>query len=145
MILTPAWRERDLQSRRDTWEPRIGLEATRTAARAVWLGQTGYIIGLLWVITTITLEATKYTGVAVAVVTLLLWPLILYCFTQSVRRNLQAQRQAGSVAGNSPKARPPVRNADAFDSWARRSEFPSGGKRERTPWGHLEAKRRKST
>jgi hypothetical protein len=123
MILDREWRQRDLARRARSWEPLIGKEATVTAAQGRWLTQAGTLLGILWVVVTIGLQVIKWTGVPIAVVVILCWPVILYCLIQGARLSIRAQRQAGAVAGTSAKARPPVNSLQSFQRWSQRSEY----------------------
>lgn len=122
MILSRSWRQRDLERRYEVWGNRIGRAATTDQAHGSWWGQLGFFILLVWVGTTIVAELAKAPGAVIAWFALL-WLVILYCFGQYVHLILKAQREAGEVAGTSEKARPPVRNVAAFDTWAKRSKY----------------------
>ena len=123
MIFTRGGRARDLQGRLNTWAPLIGEKATTTQARSTWWGKSGFLIGLAWVAANITLEATKHTGVPIAVVAIVAWPIILFCFVRAFRLTLRASRQAGALVGTSEKARPDVRSIQRFQRWSKASKY----------------------
>ena len=123
MILSRWWRERDLQRRLEVWGPRIGEEATVTHAKGMWWLQSGLFLGLLWLIVTMTLEATRETGVPIAVAILIAWPLIIFSFSNSIRFRVRAQRQATEAVATWERANVPVRSVEAFDRWAAQSQY----------------------
>lgn len=127
MIFSTGSRQRDVQRAMVTWEPLIGSEATLTALRSRWSGQAGAAILILWVATNITMEATNWTGLPIAVAAFVAWPAILVLFGRAIKLSSQASRQAGAVAGTSPKARPPVNTVGAFDRWRARSRYAKSG------------------
>ena len=45
----------------------------------------GFLIGLAWVAVNITLEAMKHAGVPIAIVAIVAWPVILFCFVRAFR------------------------------------------------------------
>lgn len=127
MIFTTGSRQRDVQRAMATWEPLIGAEATMTALRSRWSGQAGLAVGLVWVATNITMEATNWTGAPIAVAAFVAWPAILVFFGRAIKLSSQASRQAGAVVGTSPKARPPINTVQAFDRWRTRSKYAKPG------------------
>jgi hypothetical protein len=68
-------------------------------------------------------QVLKAPGALIAVLTVVLWLLVLYCLWQYLRLIMKAQREAGGVAGISEKARPPVRSVAAFETWANKSKY----------------------
>lgn len=123
VMLTANGREHDLRRRRELWEPLIGRQAATTAVVSRWWGQFGFIVLLVLVGVSMGLEAARWTGVPIVVAELVGWPIVLTCFGMAIRLNARAQKQAGLVAGTSPKARPPVNTVDAFNNWRKRSKY----------------------
>ena len=123
MILTRAWRQRDLARCVELWEPLIGSEAASTATRARWTSQVGFIALLLWVGVVIVFQLTDLTGIPLAMLSALFWVAIIASFVRAFRMNLLASRQAAKVAGTSDKARPPVNTVRAFQRWAKSSRY----------------------
>ena len=71
--------DRYLRRRLDKWGPLIGEEATVTYVRSRSYTLWAYLIGSLWAVSNIALEASKFTGVPIAVAAIICWPIILYC------------------------------------------------------------------
>jgi hypothetical protein len=78
---------------------------------------------LLWIVTTIALEATKLTGVPIVIAAIILWPVSLFCSIKSARLRTQAQRQATEEVATWKRANVPVRSVEAFDKWASQSKY----------------------
>ena len=61
-------------------------------------------------------QVLKAPGVVIAILTVVMWLIVLYCLGLYLRLIMKAQREAGGVAGISEKARPPVRSVTAFET-----------------------------
>jgi hypothetical protein len=94
-----------------------------THAKGMWWLQSGLFLGLLWLIVTMTLEATRETGVPIAVAILIAWSLIIFSFSNSIRFRVRAQRQATEAVATWERANVPVRSVEAFDRWAAQSQY----------------------
>jgi len=124
-MLTPAGRSRALADRLATWTPLIGEQAATTATHSLWWGQAGFLIGSLWLAIFVPIDFLRGTDARIiqGVATAVLWPAFLFCGWRYIRLDSRAQREASAVAGTSAKARPPVRNLDAFYKWRERSHY----------------------
>jgi hypothetical protein len=123
MFLTKQSRQRDVERRGQAWEERIGEEAVKTTVSSYWYGQFGYAVGIVWLVATILLAVVGLTGGPIVAISVVAWPILIGAFIQSLRLLRRAEVQAGSVAGTSDRARPPVRNLTLFDRWSKENEY----------------------
>jgi hypothetical protein len=64
---------------------RIGEDNVREYQRAMWQRQIYFFVGMAWLALTIAFELRR-TGVPIAVVTVLAWPVMIYLGASSVRK-----------------------------------------------------------
>jgi hypothetical protein len=118
MIGSKGSRQAELSSCIAVWGDRIGEENARQYQRSLWQGQIAFVIGLAWLALTITAQLRR-TGVPIAVVSVLAWPVMLYLWASSLRKITRV-----SVAvldryelPHRLKWRIPLNQPDAFDRW----------------------------
>lgn len=128
MIGDKESRRAELSKQVALWGDRIGDDNARDYQRARWQGQIAFLVTLAWLALAITFQLMR-TGVPIAVVTLLAWPVMIYLWVASLRRVLRVSEAVVNRYGLPRRLRwnvPLLRPVD-FDQWlARRTNHPDG-------------------
>jgi hypothetical protein len=114
-------REAELASCVAIWGDRIGEDNARECQRSLWQGQSAFLVAMATIALTITFQL-RGTGVPIAVVNLLAWPVMIYLWSSSVRKILRVSLAVLDRYGlpRRLKWNVPVKDPAAFDRWLAR-------------------------
>jgi hypothetical protein len=103
------------------WGDRIGQDNACESQRALWQGQLAFVIGTAWLAVTIAFQL-RGTGMPIALVTLLAWPVMIYLWSSSVRKIVRVSAAVLDRYGlpRRLKWNVPLKEPAAFDRWLAR-------------------------
>jgi hypothetical protein len=103
------------------WGDRIGEDNAREYQGALGQGQLAFVIGMAWLALTIAFQL-RGTGMPIAVVTLLAWPVMIYLWGSSLRKIWRVDIAVLDRYGLPRRLRwnIPLNQTDAFDRWLTR-------------------------
>jgi hypothetical protein len=111
-------RQADLSRCVAVWGDRIGEDNAREYQRALWQGQIAFVIAIATAMLTIVFELRR-TGVSIAVVNLLAWPILIYLWTSSHRKIARVSKAVLNRYGLPHRGwwNIPLMQPAAFDRW----------------------------
>jgi hypothetical protein len=121
MKATKGSRQAELSRCAAIWGDRIGQDNACEYQRALWQGRLAFVIGMAWLALTITFQL-RGTGMPIAVVTLLAWPVMIYLWGSSLRKIWRVDIAVLDRYGLPRRLRwnIPLNQPDAFDRWLTR-------------------------
>jgi hypothetical protein len=103
------------------WGARIGEDNARECQRSLWQGKLAFVIGMAWLALTIAFQL-RGTGMPIALVTLLAWPVMIYLWSSSVRKIVRVSAAVLDRYGlpRRLKWNVPLKEPAVFDRWLAR-------------------------
>jgi hypothetical protein len=120
LVVSPRWRQHDLNRRLAVWGPRVGEDATTMYAEGCWAGLTGILATLVWLVVSLVLLNLHVFGWPIAVTAVLFWPFILHRGFTGARMRIDAARRASVNCGVSGDSAP-MKTVTGYERWLKRN------------------------